>query len=72
MSLGFGVLAMMLGNEQNNKMAIQSGLAAALNTVIVAEEITSESIFSKAFMGEVSCLVLSAREETMVVQFSNL
>jgi hypothetical protein len=40
MSLGFGVLAMMLGNEQNNKMAIQSGLAAALNTVIVAEEIT--------------------------------
>ncbi len=58
---------MMLGNDQNNKMAIQGGLAAALNTVIVAEEITAESTFSKAFMGAVSCLVLSAREETMVV-----
>jgi hypothetical protein len=71
LGFAFGLLTMIVGNDMNNKIAISGGLGVAINTVLTNEVISEDSVFGKAFVSAVGCLVLSARDETMVVQFIN-
>ena len=63
LSMAFGMLKMMIINDLNNNLAITNGLTAALNPVIANEEISEDTIFSKAFVAAVGCLLQSIRSE---------